>query len=127
MLINHAVRATGHKEKFDALLIDLGFNDDSLSDAQKIDLRRRTTKKFVGLDRDSLRSVGAIKSCTNGVKLGEFTVEYEAWTRGWLEEDWDGQLKMPISYSVERYRELLPEDIPERLIVQEGYEPFGTM
>jgi hypothetical protein len=127
MVINNAVRSKGHEEEFDALLADLRFYGNSLSDAQKMDLRRRTTKKLLGLDRDSLRSVSAIKSCTRGVKMGEFTVEYEPWTRGWLEEDWDGQLKMPISYSVERYRELLPEDIPERLIVQEGYEPFDTM
>jgi hypothetical protein len=99
MVKNQCIRSIDSMDEFEKLLDELGFKDSSISDDNKWLLKKKTQQKLTGLE-DRLTYAGALKvletkwhnpgHIREGIKP-----EFAAYTKAWLEPDWDGKITKP--------------------------------
>jgi hypothetical protein len=100
MKTKKAVRVTGHTRAFKQLLVDLGFDNSSISNAEYFSLRRKTSGKLYNLEK-MMTTHGAITKCEK-TGSSNYIVEFAPWTSTWLQPDWNLSFKKPVGYPDER-------------------------
>jgi hypothetical protein len=122
MVKENAAGVLGHKQAFQALITELGFDDSSLTPQEKTLIRQKTDHKIkdmvvILVDKRAL-------TYTQEKKRAVLIAKYAPWTTTWLHPEWDGKLTKftnPVGYQpVHRIEEDLgPEDLgPEVLEVE---------